>query len=141
MGDSSMRRIVLWLASTAVALVLLFSYRPSSGGAPAGVATPAGSGNPAGSGKTYDGSTTPTRWGPVQVRITVEGGKVTDVEAVTYPTANRRDQQINAYALPQLRTEALQAQSADIDSVSGATVTSEGYKTSLQAALDAAGIG
>ncbi|WP_433077671.1 FMN-binding protein [Dactylosporangium sp. CA-052675] len=146
-GDSSMRRIVLWLASTAVALVLLFSYRPSSGGALAGVATPAGSGNPAGAGtaagagKTYDGSTASTRWGPVRVRITVQGGRITDVEAVTYPTANRRDQQINAYALPRLRAEALQAQSADIDSVSGATVTSEGYKTSLQAALDAAGIG
>ncbi|WP_433615827.1 FMN-binding protein [Dactylosporangium sp. CA-139114] len=140
-GDASMRRIVLWLASTAVALVFLFSYRPSSGGAPAGVTTPAGPGTAAGSGKTYDGSTASTRWGPVQVRITVEGGRITDVEAVTYPTANRRDQQINAYALPRLRTEALQAQSADIDSVSGATVTSEGYKTSLQAALDAAGIG
>jgi uncharacterized protein with FMN-binding domain len=138
-----MRRIVLWLASTAAALVLLFSYRTSTMGAGGGGGTaPAvASGAGAASGKTYDGSTAQTRWGPVRVRITVDGGKVTDVTAVTYPTANRRDQEINAYALPQLRSEALAAQSADIDSVSGATVTSEGYKRSLQAALDAAGLG
>jgi uncharacterized protein with FMN-binding domain len=145
-----MRRIVVWLASTAAALVLLFGYRTSTMGPGGAVADPAaaatappatGSGSGSGSGKTYDGSVTPTRWGPVQVRITVDGGKITDVTAVTYPTSNRRDQQINAYALPKLRSEVLQAQSADIDSVSGATVTSDGYRTSLQAALDAAQIG
>lgn len=138
-----MRRIVLWLASTVAALVLLFGYRTSTmgpgGSAPA---TAAAAAPPAtGSGKTYDGSVAQTRWGPVQVRITVDGGKVTDVTAVTYPTSNRRDQEINAYALPKLRTEVLQAQSADIDSVSGATVTSNGYRESLQAALDLANIG
>lgn len=89
-------------------------------------------------GKTYDGTTVQTRWGPVQVRITVANGKITDVTAVTYPNANHRDQEINAYALPILRSAALEAQSADIDTVSGATVTSDGYKESLQAAIDAA---
>jgi uncharacterized protein with FMN-binding domain len=142
-----MRRVTLWLVSTVAALVLLFSYRTSTTGAGGGSSAVAGtdagsvSASASASAKTFDGSTVQTRWGPVRVRITVDGGKVTDVTAVTYPTSNRRDQEINAYALPQLRTEALTAQSADIDSVSGATVTSEGYKESLQAALDAAGLG
>lgn len=106
--------------------------------------TGAGSGSTGGGtsgGKTYDGSTVPTRWGPVQVRVTVAGGKMTDVTPLVYPNSNFRDQQINAYALPQLRTEALQAQSANIDTVSGATVTSDGYIQSLQSALDAAHLG
>ena len=55
-----------------------------------------------------------------------------------YPNENGRDQEINAYALPVLRQETLDAQSANIDTVSGATVTSDGYIESLQAALDAA---
>ena len=57
---------------------------------------------------------------------------------VTYPTANRRDQQINAYALPVLAREVLAAQSANIDLISGATVTSDGYVSSLQSAIDKA---
>ncbi|WP_433047622.1 FMN-binding protein [Dactylosporangium sp. CS-033363] len=134
-----MRRIILWLASTVAALVLLFSYRTSLGATTSATVQSAAA-TPA-TGKTFDGSVAATRWGDVQVRITVDGGKVTDVTALTYPTGNRRDQEINAYALPQLRTEALAAQSADIDAVSGATVTSEGYKESLQAALDAADLG
>jgi uncharacterized protein with FMN-binding domain len=74
----------------------------------------------------------------VQVSITVSDGKITDVAVPTYPNGNGRDQEINAYALPILRQETLSAQSAGIDSISGATVTSDGYKQSLQAALDAA---
>ncbi|MEV0268177.1 FMN-binding protein [Hamadaea sp. NPDC050747] len=88
--------------------------------------------------KTYDGSVAQTRWGPVQVRITVANGKITDVEAVEYPTENHRDQEINQYALPILHDSVISQQSAKIDTVSGATVTSEGYIESLQAALDAA---
>ncbi|WP_433206947.1 FMN-binding protein [Dactylosporangium sp. CS-047395] len=136
-----MRRIILWLASTVAALVLLFSYRTSTGPTAASSPQSAAVAPATGTGKTFDGSVAATRWGDVQVRITVDGGKVTDVTALTYPAGNRRDQEINAYALPRLRTEALAAQSADIDSVSGATVTSEGYKESLQAALDAADLG
>jgi uncharacterized protein with FMN-binding domain len=81
-----------------------------------------------------------TRWGPVQVQITTAGGKITDVQVVEYPTENPRDQQINAVAVPQLVSETKDAQSADIDMVSGATVTSEGYLQSLQSALDQAGL-
>jgi uncharacterized protein with FMN-binding domain len=143
-----MRRITLWLFSTVAALVLLFSYRTSTGQgaaattavATAGPATPAPtseSGTTSG-GKTYSGSVAQTRWGPVQVIITVSGGKITDVSVPTYPNGNHRDEEINAYALPILTQQTLSAQNANIDTVSGATVTSDGYKESLQAALDAA---
>lgn len=74
------------------------------------------------------------------MRITLKNGKITDVTAVSYPSDNPRDQEINSYAIPQLRREALNAQSAQIDSVSGATYTSGGYKQSLQSALDSAGL-
>jgi uncharacterized protein with FMN-binding domain len=76
----------------------------------------------------------------VQVELTVAGGKITDVSVVQYPNGNGRDQEINARALPILIQETLKAQSASIDMVSGATVTSDGYLTSLQSALDKAGI-
>jgi len=88
--------------------------------------------------KTYTGSTASTRWGDVQVTITVTNGKITDVQVPVYPSGNGRDQEINAYALPVLTQETLSAQSANIDTVSGATVTSDGYLQSLQSALDAA---
>jgi uncharacterized protein with FMN-binding domain len=76
----------------------------------------------------------------VQVEITVRDGEVTDVSVVDYPSGNGRDRQINARALPILVQETLDAQSANIDMVSGATVTSEGYLGSLQSALDRAGL-
>ena len=79
-----------------------------------------------------------TRWGPVQVTITVANGRITAVAVPTYPNSNGRDAQINAYALPILKQETLSAQSANIDTVSGATVTSDGYVSSLQSAIDAA---
>jgi uncharacterized protein with FMN-binding domain len=74
----------------------------------------------------------------VQVQITVANGKVTASTAVQYPQNNSRDRQLNAYAVPTLNKEAVTAQSADIDTVSGATVTSDGYLQSLQSALDQA---
>ena len=79
-----------------------------------------------------------TRWGPVQVQITVQNGKITKAVAVDYPQGNGRDQEINSYALPVLSQEVTQAQSAKIDAVSGATVTSDGYIQSLQSAIDKA---
>jgi uncharacterized protein with FMN-binding domain len=90
--------------------------------------------------KTYTGTVASTRWGDVQVAVTVTDGKITGVQVPVYPTENRRDQEINAYAVPTLVQETLQAQSADIDAVSGATVTSDGYLQSLQSALDAANL-
>jgi uncharacterized protein with FMN-binding domain len=89
---------------------------------------------------TVTGDVASTRWGPVQVELTIADGKITDVQVTQYPNGNGRDQQINSYALPILVQETIQAQSAQIDMVSGATVTSEGYLTSLQSALDQAGL-
>lgn len=87
---------------------------------------------------TYQGSVVQTKWGQVQVTITVTNGKITKVSVPIYPNSNGRDQEINARALPILKQETLAAQNADIDTVSGATYTSRGYIQSLQAALDAA---
>jgi uncharacterized protein with FMN-binding domain len=102
-----------------------------------GGSTNSGSTN-SGSATLVNGTVAQTRWGPVQVQVHIGGGRITDVTALQVPSGNRRDAEINAYAVPQLRTEALAAQSAQIDVVSGATVTSEGYMESLQAALDSA---
>ena len=76
----------------------------------------------------------------MQVQITVADGSVTAVTAVVYPQNNQRDVEINSFAIPQLNQEATAARSAQIDMVSGATVTSTGYLQSLQSALDKAGL-
>ncbi|MGW1499216.1 FMN-binding protein [Streptomyces mirabilis] len=160
-----LRRVTLAAATTVTGFVLLLSLKPhtaptvaqasssagqspsqSSSGSPSSGSTSGGSsagssGSTKSTGtKTVTGDTIQTRWGPVQVRVTLKNGKITDVTAVSYPSGNPRDQEINSYALPQLRREALAAQSAQIDSVSGATYTSDGYQQSLQSALDSAGL-
>jgi len=99
-----------------------------------------GSGSSGSGVATVTGDTAQTQWGPVQVQITVSSGTITDVTAVQYPSGNGRDQEINSYALPVLAQEAVAAQSANIDHVSGATVTSDGYVQSLQSALDKANL-
>ncbi|MEV6980640.1 FMN-binding protein [Sphaerisporangium sp. NPDC051017] len=113
----------------------------SNSGTSAGGSGPtrSGSGTSARS-RTVTGAAVDTRWGPVQVRITVEGGRISAVEAVVVPDANPRDREINSVAVPILTQEALAAQSAQIDTVSGATYTSDGYRGSLQSALDKAGL-
>jgi hypothetical protein len=109
---------------------------PSTGSAPT---SGSGNGNGSGSGNTVvNGTVAQTRWGPVQVQVTISGGRITDAKTLQQPNGNFRDQEINSYAVPQLNQEVLSAQSGNIDTVSGATVTSNGYITSLQAALDAA---
>jgi uncharacterized protein with FMN-binding domain len=155
------KRIVLWFMSTLTVVTLLFGYHTSTSSesvtgttsvlvAPTDPgSTTSGTQDGTTSGTTTDGpaaavtvtgSSADTRWGPVQVQVTVENGKITDVTVVDYPTENGKDRQINARAIPVLVQETLDAQSADIDMVSGATVTSEGYLESLQAALDQAGL-
>ncbi|HKT05247.1 MAG TPA: FMN-binding protein [Rugosimonospora sp.] len=118
----------------------------SGGGAtpaPAASSGSAGSSGSSGSNSAskttvVNGSVAQTRWGPVQVQVTIASGKITDVVALQVPNGNRRDDEINSFAVPMLHDEVLQAQSASINTVSGATVTSDGYIQSLQAALDAA---
>jgi uncharacterized protein with FMN-binding domain len=152
-----MRRVILAIVATAAALVILLSFKThplSAGTAPASAtgspapggdtgtqgtgagSTPAGGG----SGTTVTGVAWPTIYGPVQVRITVAGDRITAATALEYPTGTPEDEQINAYAIPQLNKEALAADSAHIDTVSGATYTSGGYIGSLQSALDKTGL-
>ena len=181
-----MRRVILAICATAVALVLLLSFKshtqppagspaaalgsPSPGadgatgssttgssttgtpttgtpttgtpttGASAAKAATTATAQAATAAKTFTGAAWPTIYGPVQVQITVKGGKLSAVNAVEYPTETPRDDQINSFAIPELNSEALAAGSAKIDTVSGATYTSGGYVGSLQSALDKAGI-
>jgi uncharacterized protein with FMN-binding domain len=90
--------------------------------------------------KTYTGDAVSTRFGDVQVQITVKKGKVTKSSVTQVPWSNGRDQEINSYAVPILNSEAVDAQSASIDMVSGATYTSQGYIGSLQSAIDQANL-
>jgi len=110
------------------------SGSPSTGGTSSG----SGSGSNATGSTEVTGSVADTQWGPVQVRLTVTGGTISKVTVLEYPSGNGKDQEINDYALPILTQETVDAQSAQIDMVSGATVTSDGYLESLQSALDQA---
>jgi uncharacterized protein with FMN-binding domain len=87
---------------------------------------------------TVNGAVIDTMYGPVQVQVTVSSGRIVSAHAIDYPQGGGRDQEINSVAIPQLDQETMQAQSARIDTVSGATYTSDGYRRSLQSALDAA---
>lgn len=89
---------------------------------------------------TYTGDVEQTRFGPVQVSITVSNGKITDVTALQLTNSDGRSQQISAYAAPILQQEVLAAQSANVSFVSGATYTSDAYLQSVQSALDQAGL-
>ena len=87
---------------------------------------------------TVQGPVISTRYGDVQVQVTISGGAITDVTALQLPSRDGRSQRIASIAEPILRQEALTAQSARIDLLSGATYTSDGYARSLQSALDSA---
>ncbi|MEN2740311.1 FMN-binding protein [Microbacterium sp. X-17] len=162
-----MKKIVYAALATLSGLVLLFSYRTSLGteapslasadtvpaadptspahqsaAAPSAAApsssapsTTARSGLKDGS---YTGGAVNTRYGAVQVRVTISGGRITAVDVPQYPDGEARDLQINQRAIPKLVSETLAAQSSRIDLVSGATYTSDGYQQSLQSALDEA---
>ena len=84
---------------------------------------------------TYSGKSVSTQRGDVQVQIKASGGKITTVNVLKYPSDNDHSQQINDQALPVYKKEAVEAQSADIQQVSGATVTYEGFTQSLQNAI------
>ena len=100
--------------------------------------TPTPSPSSSSSATTVTGDVASTQWGLVQVQLTLQSGKITGVNVLQYPNGNHRDVEINDYALPILIDETTKAQSAQIDMVSGATVTSDGYIRSLQSALDQA---
>ena len=90
--------------------------------------------------RTFVGDDFPNQYGDVQVQIVVQGHQLVDVQPLQMPSSHQRSQEISQEAAPLLRQEALQAQSAQIDVLSGATFTSESYAESLQSALDRAGI-
>ncbi len=95
---------------------------------------------PAATGGTFTGDAINTKFGPVQVQITVVDGQVTESVVTQVPWNDHKDQEINSRAVPILNAEAVSAQSADIDMVSGATYTSQAYIASLQSALDQANL-
>ncbi len=144
-----MRRVILAAVGTIAGLTLLLSFKtrpttrlatPPSAISGPNNSSPAPQSTSGTSNTTVTGAAAQTRYGPVQVKVTVTNGQVSAVEAVEYPQETPRDSQINAYAIPELNKEALTAKSAKIDTISGATYTSDGYITSLQSALDKAGV-
>jgi uncharacterized protein with FMN-binding domain len=159
-----MKRAVLTIVATITGLVLLLQYKtvPAGAGRPAALAPvtpnavgssaspspsprhphrtrhPASPSATATTAKTQSalGATITTRYGPVQVKVTETSNRITDITAVKLPSQDSHSQSIGAYAAPKLRQEAITANSARINVVSGATYTSDGYAQSLQSALD-----
>lgn len=87
---------------------------------------------------SYTGSVADAQWGYIQVKAIIQNGKITDVQFLQYPNDRNRSIDINNYADPQLRSEAIQAQSAQVDVVSGATDSSDAFIQSLSDALSQA---
>lgn len=83
----------------------------------------------------YTGDTQDVFYGNVQIQATIQNGKITDVKFLQYPNDRRTSIDINSQAMPILQSEAIQAQSANVDGVSGATATSQGFVASLGSAL------
>jgi uncharacterized protein with FMN-binding domain len=146
-----MKRAPIVLAATAAGLGVTLGFSPHSKALTAPTATSASpspsssapsssSSGSSSSTKTVTGDAISTQYGNVQLKVTVAGGKITNVEAVQLPSGDPKSSQISSYAEPQLRQSALTAQSANVNAVSGATYTSDGYKTALQSALDKAGL-
>ncbi|MFF2506734.1 FMN-binding protein [Streptomyces sp. NPDC058067] len=152
------RRTVLTCVATVSVTTLALALKPHSQPVVAAPRIPATAQSPAASGgtgsssgagagsgakkatvkRTLTGEIVQTRYGPVQVEITVAGSKITAASAVRTPSGDRHSQDIASSSVPVLVRETLSAQSARIDAVSGATYTSAGYITSLQSALDQA---
>lgn len=103
-------------------------------------ATPKASATPSAAARTIAGDAVETRYGTVQVQVVVAGSKIQSVSFLQLTADDPRSADINQQAAPILLQETMQAQSSQIDSVSGATYTSDGYLQSLQSALDQAGI-
>ncbi|MFD8229070.1 FMN-binding protein [Streptomyces massasporeus] len=134
-----MKRAIPVLVLSVAGLIPLWRYAPShdTGSSPAASApasTPSVSSSGGTTSTVVPGSTVDTEKGPVQVEVTFDGDEIASVRMLRQP-----DHPQTTAAVPRLIEETLRAQSADIDTVSGATVTSDGYKESLQAAIDARG--
>jgi len=115
---------------------------PATGAPPPGTGVASKTSGPttttSGATRTVDGDPVDNQYGTVQVRVTFRDRAIADVTAIQMPFDRERSAYISQQAGPYLRQEALQAQSAQIDLVSGATYTSDSYAQSLQSALDKA---
>lgn len=144
-AKSRLAALAMSIAGTGgLATFLAVGQQPAAlAAAPAGVVAATATGSAAGSATTaaavVNGDVARTRFGPVQVQATFDSdGTLTSVQTLQTPAGDRRSVSINDRAVPTLNTEALSAQSAQVDSVSGATYTSRGYAQSLQSAIDEA---
>ncbi|WP_375474406.1 FMN-binding protein [uncultured Jatrophihabitans sp.] len=162
-----MKRLVLSITGTIAGLIALLSFKtetqptaitgalPAAGlggqssststttngaSSPSSEATTGSTGSTANAAKAYLGSAITTRYGVIQVKVTVRAKKITNVSFAQLTADDGRSAQINSDAAPQLLQETLSAQSANVDTISGASYTSDGYRQSLQSALDKAGI-
>lgn len=134
-----MKRVVATIVLTIAGLVILLGFktgRPPAANLVSPGSTSAGPDVPIRATRTVTGPEVQTPFGSVQVRVTSHGRHITNVIAVRLPGDTGYSQLLSQNAGPQLRREALAAQSAHIDAVSGATYTSDGYARSLQSALD-----
>ncbi|MFJ4364989.1 FMN-binding protein [Streptomyces chartreusis] len=147
-----MKRAIPVLVLSVAGLIPVWRYEPSlgtptteaaspastpsaeSGAAESGSSDSGSSESGSAAGTVVKGSTVNTDKGPVQVQVTFAGDRITAVKMLQQPNHPQ-----TTAAVPQLVAETLEAQSADVDTVSGATITSDGYKESLQAAIDAKG--
>ncbi|MEI6404923.1 MAG: FMN-binding protein [Actinomycetes bacterium] len=143
-----MKRAPLVGLGTVAGIAGVLLLNPSGG---SGLASAPATTNPATTGTTTATNTSTSsgsatgdsvfvRYGNVQVKVTAQNGKITDIQALELPNGDGRSQLISQQVESMLRDQALQAQSAKINGVSGATFTSYGYATSLQSALDKLGI-
>ena len=153
-------RAAVAIVATVIGVFLLFSFKtpaqakPRTPSADVAQASPTPSPSPSASGSpaatpspsaaseykdgTYTGQDIQNQFGDTQVKVMISGGKITDVQAVQLPYDRERSAEISQYAGPQLHDEVLQAQSAQIDLLGGATFTSDAYAQSVQYALDQA---
>ncbi|HEX4397543.1 MAG TPA: FMN-binding protein [Trebonia sp.] len=130
-----MRRAILAVTATVAGLVALLSFKTHSSSERT-VASPEPAASLPPGERAITGNVANTAYGPVQVQVVLATSKIVKVNLLEQPESTSRDLQIGQFAFPKLIGETLSAQSARIDSVSGATYTSGGYIKSLQSALD-----
>jgi uncharacterized protein with FMN-binding domain len=157
-----LRRAPIVISATVAGMVAVLSFSPHEPAVPSATAAPVPEPSPSSSGsasssspsstgttgrsrtsttgtRTVTGRAIATRYGNAQVEVTITNGRITAIQALQLQADEPKSVQISGQAEPVLREEALQKQSAAIDAVSGATITSASYEASLQSALDRAG--
>ena len=131
-----MRRAILAVTATVAGVVALLSFKTHSASSQRAVATPKPASSLPPGERAITGNVANTAYGPVQVQLVVKATRIVKVNILEQPASTEHDLQIGQIAFPRLIGETITAQSARIDTVSGATYTSGGYIQSLQSALD-----